>query len=85
MRLKIGFKVNYRPWCCRVESAISEHLNCKQWLGAEVLVSEGVQAPHTKLVVYENRTVLSLKSFKGHGGMGEGKLEKRKSCQQLKG
>lgn len=41
----------------------------------------GVQAPHTKLVVWENGTVLSLKSFRGeHGRMRERKVEKRKSC-----
>ena len=46
---------------------------------------EGVQAPHTKLVVCENGTVLPLKSFRGErGGMGERKVEKRKSCQKLK-
>lgn len=46
---------------------------------------EGMQAPHTKLLVCENETVLSLKSFRGeHGGMGERKVEKKKSCQKLK-
>lgn len=46
---------------------------------------EGVQAPCIKLVVCENGTVLSLKSFRGErGGMGERKVEKRKFCQKLK-
>lgn len=45
----------------------------------------GMQAPHTKLVVCENGTVLSLKSSREEcGGIGERKVEKRKSCQKLK-
>lgn len=46
---------------------------------------EGVQAPHARLVVCEDRTVLSLKSFRGEwGGMGEIEVAKRNSCQKLK-
>lgn len=45
-----------------------------------MLVPERVQAPHARLVVCENRTVLALKFFRGERrGMGERKVEKRKS------